>query len=180
MLALLVAACGVGPQSEPQVIRRADVPFGLAHQAPTAPTTTAAAAPFTYTVYLLAGDQLQPVAHQTARVPTRVSILRDLAHGPDDDDSAAGLRTLVPPDTAIDRVTVADGMAIVSLGGSGASRVATDRQVLGVAQLVYTATELPGVDRVRFRVEGRLAEVPKGDGSLTSRAVGRADYPNSP
>jgi spore germination protein GerM len=177
LFVLLLSSCGVGSQSDPEVIPPGDVPFGLARQTSETSTTTGGATAFTYTLYFLSGDELRPVVRRTDREPTPTTILRDLAHGFDDEVSGADLRTLVPPDTAIDRVTVEDGVATVSLGGRGATRVATDRQALGIAQVVYTATELPGVDRVRFRVDGRAAEVPRGDGTLTSHAVGRTDYP---
>jgi spore germination protein GerM len=38
------------------------------------------------------------------------------------------------------------------------------------------ATGIPGVDRVRFEVDGEPAEIPRGDGTLTNRPVGRGDY----
>jgi spore germination protein GerM len=75
-------------------------------------------------------------------------------------------------------VSVDQGMATVWLGDGGILRSGTAQQALGIAQFVYTATEIPGVERVRFRVGGQPAEVPRGDGTLSSRAVDRSDYPS--
>jgi spore germination protein GerM len=47
-----------------------------------------------------------------------------------------------------------------------------------VAQLVYTATNIPGVVGVTFELSGQPVQVPAGNGQLVpaSTPVGKADY----
>jgi len=46
-----------------------------------------------------------------------------------------------------------------------------------VAQLVYACTQFPGVIGVQVLVDGEPAEVPTGEGKLTSRPLTRFDFP---
>jgi spore germination protein GerM len=68
-----------------------------------------------------------------------------------------------------------DGLATIDL-----SRQLLDvtgrQQILALAQVVYTATAYPNVDRVLFQFDGASREVPNGDGTLTSTPLGRLSY----
>jgi len=50
------------------------------------------------------------------------------------------------------------------------------QQILALAQVVFTATSLPDVDRVLFKIDGKRREVPNGEGTLTSSPLGRLSY----
>jgi hypothetical protein len=172
--ALALSACGVGAQSAPHPIDRADVPFGLVERAE-APATPSPA-PYSFTIFLVAGDRLQAATRGSQSPPTPGAQLRRLLQGPTPTEADAGLRTLLTPDVAVDHVRVADGIATISLSGANAAQPPGSDRALAVAQLVYTATAIPGVERVRFEVDGEPAEIPRGDGTLTNRPVGRDDY----
>jgi spore germination protein GerM len=171
---ILTTACGVGAQSEPQRIERADVPFGLAERPadPGAPPD----APHSFTIYLVRDDRVRPVLRGARREPTPRAQLERLLQGPTPAEADAGLRTLLTPDVTIGPVRVLDGVAVVTLSGTATAQPSAHERVLAVAQLVYTATAIPEVQRVRFEVDGDAAEVPRGDGTLTNRPVGRKDY----
>lgn len=170
-----LAGCGVGSQSSPHEIDRADVPFGLAG-APSATTTVPGNSPYSFTIFLVDNDQLRAVRRGARAAPTPVSRLRALTQGPTPAEADAGLNTLLSPDITVQEVHVNDGVATVVLSGEGATQSAGNERALAIAQLVYTATAIPGVERVRFEVEGKPTEVPRGDGTLTSKPVSRADY----
>jgi hypothetical protein len=172
--ALGLTACGVGAESAPHPIDRADVPFDLVERAD-APATPNPA-PYSFTIFLVAGDRLHAATRGSQSAPTPGAQLRRLLQGPTPVEADAGLRTLLTPDVAIDHVRVADGIATVALSGASAAQPPGSERALAVAQLVYTATAIPGVDRVRFEVDGEPAEIPRGDGTLTNRPVGRDDY----
>ena len=167
----------MSPQSQPKTVAPADVPFDLAQRAPSTPTIPANG-PFSYELYFVSRERLSPVTRSAKSEPTATATMRNLVRGPNQTEVEEGLRTLLAPDVSVENVTVRDGLATVSLAGAGASRVATDEQATGIAQLVYTATGIPGVDRVQFEVGDKSTEVPRGDGSLSSRPVSRADYPD--
>jgi len=172
--ALALSACGVGAESAPHEIDRADVPFGLVERAD-APATPSHA-PYSFAIFLVAGNRLQAATRGSQSTPTPRAQLRRLLEGPTPAEADAGLRTLLTPDVAIDHVGVADGIATVALSGVSSAQPPGSDRALAVAQLAYTATAIPGVERVRFEVGGEPAEIPRGDGTLTNRPVGRSDY----
>jgi Sporulation and spore germination len=169
-----LTGCGVGAESEPRRIDRADVPFGLADRADTS-TTVPADAPYRFTIFLVDGDELQPVERGARSAPSAVQRLKRLIRGPTPAEADAGLTTLVDPDLVVEDVRIANGIATVSLS-SDAAQPAGNQRALAIAQLVATTTAIPGVERVRFEVGGEPTEVPRGDGTLTTRPVSRADY----
>jgi spore germination protein GerM len=170
-----VTSCGVSAQSEPRAIDASDVPFGLGGRAAT-PTTAPTSSSHTYVVFLVVDDHLRPAIRGARSAPTALEQLRRLTRGPTPAESEAGLRTLLTPDVTIDDVRMARGVATIELSGIGSSQPSSRERALAVAQMVYTATAIAGVDRVRFEVAGEPAEVPRGDGTLTSRPVDRSDY----
>jgi spore germination protein GerM len=70
---------------------------------------------------------------------------------------------------------LSDGTATIDIDGpdeapsGGASRLA-------VAQIVLTATSVPGVDAVRLTLSGEPVEAPLPSGQLTSAPLTAADY----
>lgn len=170
-----LAACGVGAQSSPRDIDRADVPFGLGDRVEE-PTSSVHQAPYSYTIFLVADDRLRGVARGSRTPPTVLNRLTGLTRGPTPAEADAGLRTLLSPEVTVERVRVTDGVATVVLSADTAAQPVGDEGALGIAQLVYTATAVPGVERVRFQVGGEPAEVPRGNGTLTDQPVGRGDY----
>lgn len=170
-----VSACGVGAESRPRVIDRTDVPFGLTRGADGGPATTTESGSFTYTLYFVSGDQLTAVIRHARRERSATEILQELVAGPARGEAGARTRTLLQPDLSIDQVVLDGDLATLRLSGAEAARSGS-QQPLAIAQLVYSATALPGVDRVRFEVDGHQAEVPRGDGTLVKRAVARDDY----
>ena len=79
--------------------------------------------------------------------------------------------------TTIRGVQLHQNTATVDLGGSFHATTWPSR-IIAVAQIVYTATEQPGVTRVRFELKGQPVDVPRaGDARLTSKPLSRADYP---
>jgi len=170
-----LAGCGVGAESSPREIDKGNVPFGLTERADTA-TTLPTDAPYAYTIFLVNNDQLRAVTRGTHTAPTPLSRLKALIHGPTAAEADNGLSTSIGPDVTVERVRVSDGIATVVLSGAGATQSAGSDRALAIAQLVYTATAIPGVNRVRFEVDGKITEVPRGDGTLTNRPVSRSDY----
>jgi spore germination protein GerM len=170
-----LAGCGVGAESSPREIDKSNVPFGLTERANTA-TTQPSDAPYAYTIFLVNNDHLQSVTRGSRTSPTPLSRLKALTRGPTAAEADKGLSTSIGPDVTVERVRVSDGIATIVLSGVGATQSAGSDRALAIAQLVYTATAIPGVDRVRFEVDGKTTEVPRGDGTLTSRPVSRSDY----
>lgn len=133
-------------------------------------------------VWLVGGTVLEPSTRQididgrsVSTVELVSAALRELFEGPRARDAAAGLRSALPPGTRLLGVTLAGRVATVEVS-SEITRVGGADEVLAIAQIVLTASEVPGVGGVRFVVGEDRIQVPLGSGALTSRAVGPQDY----
>lgn len=171
-LLCLLAGCGVPADPGPRSIPAEQVPFGLLG---TTTTTTAAPAPATTTavVFLVDGERLAPVRRQVPAPATPTAVVAALAAGPTPAEAAAGLRSA--PVTGAALAQVAAGTVTVPLDRDFAA-VGLHEQVLALAQLVYTITELPGIGGVQFSVDGQPAEIPTADGPTKTGAATRADF----
>lgn len=171
-LLCLLAGCGVPADPAPRGIPAEQVPFGLLG---TTTTTTAAPAPATTTavVFLVDGERLAPVRRQVPAPATPSAVLAALAAGPTPAEATAGLRSAPVAGAALAQVTA--GAATVALDRDFAA-IGLNEQVLALAQLVYTITELPGIGGVRFSVDGRPIEIPTANGPTKTGAATRADF----
>ena len=104
--------------------------------------------------------------------------MRVLLDGPNDPEMGArpAMYTAIPDGTRFLGLRIDSGIATVNLsrefesGGGSAS-------VLGrLAQVVYTLTQFPTVQGVRFELDGTPVEVFGGEGVVLSEPVGRDDY----
>lgn len=170
-LALAGAACGVQGQDKPVGIDRSRVPFELAGTTPTTepPGRTPVA------VYFLRGDQLAKYQGATSGPPTALGVVEALIAGPDAAGRAAGLSSAFPQGTVVRSVGVTNGVAAVDLETSLADAPRRD-QVSALAQLVFSLTELSGVDQVRLLLDGEPVEVLRADGTVTRQALDREDF----
>lgn len=162
----LVAGCGVSAQE-----RAEPVSTGVPTVAPSEDGGRTAGSRLT--VYLVRGVELTP-AERRFRSPTLTAALEELLEGPTRAEAADGVRTALAPDVVGVEDVITDGATTVSLtrGFTGITGV---NQLLAVAQVVWTLTDLNSVDRVTFTVEGAPVEVPT-DAGLTTGPVDRADY----
>lgn len=170
---LLVAlgGCGLSGDAQPRDIA------GLV----VSPTTTAVGGggESGARVFLLGPQHLAEVERQVVSPTSAVDVLSALLAGPSSDESARGLRTAIPSGTKLQDAHVERSTARVEIDLSREFlAVQGVEQRNAVAQLVYTATSIPGVDSVLFHIEGRPVQVPVDDGSLTSEPLTRYDYPS--
>ena len=173
---LALAGCGVPSDDRPRRLAADEVPFELLTPTSSTSTTDLRVAVEEIVVHLVEGDHLVSVERQVLAPPVLFRRMTALLQGVQAEEAALGLRTAVPVDTRLRKVGVEDGVAIINMS-SDLVGAGGQEQVLAVAQLVFTATETSGVDGVRFQLEGRLIEVPRGDGTLTAAPLRRADFP---
>jgi spore germination protein GerM len=67
------------------------------------------------------------------------------------------------------------GVATVDLGGNF-GQLAGAGQVLAVAQIVFTVTELAGIHAVAFTLDGQAIAVPAANGAQVDTPVTRSQY----
>ena len=169
LIALLVGlvACGVDPQRVPERIEVA-----LPSPSPTTPTGDTAGPQVV--LWFLRDNRLESV-RRAASGSGPATALTLLSEGPTPEEVADGLTTALTPQplavvdgrSSDSTVTVAVSPAFTSVAGAN--------QLRAVAQVVWTVTEFPGTEQVRFTTEGGVLEVPTDQG-LTDQAVDRDDY----
>lgn len=137
---------------------------------PVQPTSTSAVS-----VYFLTGEKVQPVRRTATGVGVAAEAVRALLAGPSAAERAAGLTSAVPTGTRLRGITIRDRVATVDLTGrfddGGGSLSMTAR----LAQLVFTLTRFPTVDRMSLRLDGRPVAVLGGEGVDVREPVGRDD-----
>jgi hypothetical protein len=126
------------------------------------------------TLFLVGAGCVVPV-ERTLPQPGLGPTLTRLLDGPLEDEVAAGLRTAIPPESELLSVRQAGGTAMIDLSGTFVE-VGGQEQILAVAQLVLTATSVPGIERARFALEGSSVEVPTADGTLVPGPLTADDY----
>jgi hypothetical protein len=173
---VLGGACGIATDDGPRVLPRNDVPFELlAPSTTTVNSTTPVAVTTEVPVYLVGANRLVVVRRLVESPPSLFRAIESLLAGPTAEEAGAGLRSAVTNQTRLLSVRVQSGVATIDLSGDFASIGGQD-QILALAQLVYTATAAQGVLGVRFSLDSKAVEVPRGDGTLTQEPLGPTDY----
>lgn len=177
LLAALLGGCGVGTDATPRRIAKENVP----HELLGASTTTVTSEPTNTVkedVYLVRNDQrLVSVERDVQAPPTVTGLLQSLLDPVADEETEEGYRTSIPPGTHLIRATSPiDGAGLVRLDLSEhLSSVEGDGLKRALAQIVWTATEIDGVEQVEFSIAGNPREVVDETGAAKKR-VGRDDY----
>jgi spore germination protein GerM len=182
-LILIVAGCGVGGQNEPDLIAAENVPDGLLDRdLPTSTTTPATPQTSTVFVYFVRvqGDvaTLEEVQREVGNAGSaleRVTAL--LEQPPSGDETDDGLQTAIPSGTALLDLQVSSDRQLATVDlSSEFLDIEGQGQRAAFAQVVWTATRTPGIERVRFRIEGQNHAALIGDGTTRNGPVGPADY----
>jgi spore germination protein GerM len=102
-------------------------------------------------------------------------LIETLVQGPNEEEFADGLRTQIPVDLDVNGVQFNGGVVEVDVGDEIADLADEDQQ-LAVAQIVFTASELPGAESVLIEVDGNSRSWPDGDGDLQSDPLTVYDF----
>jgi spore germination protein GerM len=173
LLAGLLSGCSIGAQGSPQLIEKSSVPFGLLKSSPQA--TAPASATVLVTVYFEVAHHLVTVDRAVPAPGTLRAVLAALGRGPTSAEATANLESPISTATPIVLKGVDGGTAVVDVPASF-SALSGQGQILAAAQLVYTLTQFPGVERVSILVGGLQAQVPTASGRIRSGPLDRAAY----
>ncbi|MGY1848730.1 MULTISPECIES: GerMN domain-containing protein [unclassified Blastococcus] len=173
---LAATACGVPTGGDPSTIAASDVPYGLA--APAAPPSAAPSSVPGQTgwAYLVGPDEsLVPRARDagTGSLDERLGALLDaLTAGPTEDERAEQVSTALPSGVTLAVAGIDGTTATIDI--SGTAPLSSSRRA--VAQIVLTATSLPGIEAVLLTSDGEPVEAPLPSGALTDAPLLPADY----
>jgi germination protein M len=174
----------VEPSGEPTPPSESPEPSGQPAESPSGASPTPGATT-TVRAYFYLADRaggepgLVPVLREVpATKAVGSAALRALLAGPTakERSSRPAISTTIPQGVQLLGLSIKDRVATVNLsrefesGGGSASIIGR------LAQVVYTVTQFPTVDAVRFQLDGEPAPVFGGEGVLLEKPVGRVDY----
>lgn len=175
-LALLAAGCG-----GENVYGEAPATTGAAPPATTQAPGTAETQPMertTFLVYFARGERLGVASRSVAKTEgVGAAALTALLAGPSGDESGdAGLGSEIPAGTRLLGLSIAGGVATVDLSHDFESGGGSVSMLLRVAQVVFTLTQFPTVERVRFSLDGEPAAAIGGEGVVVDPPIGRREF----
>ena len=170
LLALLGSACGIQTDSAPRDVpedERTIIVSGVGSGADASGADR---------IFLVGpGDDrlLRSVPRET--VPG-LSLIEILLLGPNEDEIASQYSTVIPSRTQL-RSSRAQGSFLFVDLSEEITELTGPSLAQAVAQLVYTATELDGIEAVQLTVNDEDVAWPKGDGGTTTGPLRVYDYP---
>lgn len=174
ILAMLVLAAACGGTSEPVQVPADDIPFPLTREAGVPEATSTVGR---ILVFFVLDGRLSAVTRnaEAGGTPTEAS-MRALLGGPNGRERTRGLNTGLPSSTRLLDITVTNRIALVDLSAEFQAPAEPDAITLRIAQVVWTLTQLPGIEAVIFAVDGNQISVATDQGQSVDRPVSRADY----
>lgn len=119
------------------------------------------------------------VAVRREHAPTQAvatAAVSALLDGPTATERNAGITSAVPGGTRLLGINIQNGVATVDLTSEYQSGGGSLSMQTRLGQVVYTLTQFPTVQRVRFRLDGSPVNVFSSEGIVLDHPVGRADY----
>lgn len=168
---MAIAGCGVPGQSHPQQLDESSVQIGASETTTSLPLGTRTRH---VDLCLVADDHLIEIPIRLRTPLTVRRTLQALINAPHA-DLPAGTRSAINDPRLITADATTRGVAQIDLSAE-MSRIPAADQILALAQVVCTLTNLPGIGQVHFTRDGRAIDIPRADGSLTSTPVARSDY----
>jgi germination protein M len=99
-----------------------------------------------------------------------------LLSGPMASERVMGYASAVPTGTKLLGIAIRDGVATVDLTSEFQAGAGSRSMQMRLGQVVYTLTQFPTVQKVRFHLDGTPVNVFSSEGIVLDHPVGRADY----
>lgn len=167
---IALAGCGVQPDARPRDLPGTERDIVIADESA---DIDASGADRVYFVGPGEERLLRSVQRDAVSASDLVEIL---LLGPNDDEVQAEFNTAIPSGTELINTRTQGQVLTVNLTPE---ILDLDRQNLtrAVAQIVYTATELDGIEAVQIEVDNVRLSAPTGDGDDTTEPLRTYDYP---
>lgn len=135
----------------------------------------------TIRVYFVKGEQFAPVERRVTPNESRAVAARRavewLLAGPSESERKSGVESTIPAAVTLESLTMDDGTVTLELAGMPATPTAADVSLrpARAAQVVYTLTELAGVERVLINVDGNERATFVGSDLVVRGPLGQGD-----
>lgn len=166
-----LAACGVQPDAAPR-----DLPADERTIAVDSGASGSDAAGANR-IFLVAPGEERLLRSVPRQATTRAELIEILLAGPNDDELAAQYSSFIPPTTELIWARTQGQVLTINVSG-GITELSGQNLAQAVAQIVYTASELDGVEAVQLRVDDEELAWPKANGETTADPLRVYDYPN--
>jgi hypothetical protein len=127
-------------------------------------------------VYFLHGEQVSPAPRTVTAPTTAAGALRALLAGPNRYEARNGRTTAIPSGTTLHSIVVRRNVATIDLSGRYDDGGGSLSMQARLAQVVFTATRFPSIQKVRFELDGKPVTSFGGEGIVLNHPVGRADF----
>jgi germination protein M len=121
------------------------------------------------------------VAVRRTHQPTQLvatAAINSLLDGPTTAESVMGYASAVPTGTKLLGIAIHNGVATVDLTSEFQDGAGSRSMQMRLGQIVYTLTQFPTVQTVRFLLDGAPVNVFSSEGIVLDHPVGRNDYVN--
>ncbi len=169
--ALVVSGCALSPDAGPR-----DLPVDERALVPTQ-TATGGEAEGPDRIYLGAPGEDRLLRSVPRDTSTREDLIEILLAGPNADELEQQYTTFLPANLEL-LDTFKQGTILFLDVSDELTELTGQPLARALAQIVYTATELDGVERVQITVDGSPVSWPRPVGSNTASTLSIYDYPN--
>lgn len=172
VLALVaLTSCGVQPDAAPRDLPEPE------RELPLDAATAGSDASGAERIYLVAPGEERLLRSVPRQASNRTELIEILFAGPNDDELAEQYSSFIPPTTEVLTARSQGQVLTLNLTG-GITELSGANLAQAVAQIVYTASELEGIEAVQLRVDDEELAWPKLNGETTSEPLRIYDYPN--
>jgi Sporulation and spore germination/Immunoglobulin-like domain of bacterial spore germination len=141
----------------------AAVAAALVSVGPTAAATPSAGPRVTLSVWFDRGGKLWLTKRTVTRTPAVAgTAVRQLFAGPNAAETAAGVRTAVPAGSRLHGISISGSTATIDVSRPFAAPGDRTSVRMRLAQLTFTTTQFPTIDRVRLEVAGQIVHAIAG------------------
>ncbi len=189
-IVVAVAGCGVtGDVGDAGAVSTTAGPETTATTTPEETTTTVSTSPNASSTTTLAEDTMtlnvyysrdEKVCAATRTLPKTQEVgaaaVEALLEGPTATEKEAGLVTNIPEGTTLLGLEIQNRIATVDLSKEYESGGGSLSMFMRLTEVVFTLTQFPTVDGVKFKLDGKPIDVLGGEGIIIDHPMSRADF----
>lgn len=166
-----LSACGLQPDAAPRDLPGDEQAIALSGSNSGSDATGAGR------IFLVAPGDDQLLRSVPREASTRRELVEILLRGPNDTELEAQYSSFIPAGTELLSERSQGQILTIDLAG-GITELSGANLARAIAQIVYTVSELEGVEAVKIRVQDEDLAWPKANGETTSDPLRIFDYPN--
>ncbi len=167
--AVLPTGCAIRPDAAPVEIDRVN-PNSESNDAD---------AEGSYRVYFVGPGERRLLRSVPREAVSRTDLIQLLLQGPNDTELRESFSTWIPANTKLNSSVSSIGTVLIVDIGAEITELNNPAQIQALAQIVYTATDLEGIDKVKILVNGEEVDWPTEVGTASRSGLRVYDFPDA-